>query len=63
MRSERDKGKMEHVLADIGENPVFRDFSRLWSRKEGAVRPIKITVGSSDHTLPWLSEMPEICAL
>ena len=43
------RSKVEHVLADIGEKPVVRDCSRLGSRKEGAVRPIRFTVGSSDH--------------
>ena len=43
------RSKVEHVLADIGEKSVVRDCSRLGSRKEGAVRPIRFTVGSSDH--------------
>ena len=43
------RSKVEHVLADIGEKPVVRDCSRLGSRKEGAVRSIRFTVGSSDH--------------
>ena len=43
------QSKVEHVLADIGENPFTQDCSRLGSRKEGAVRPIKFTVESTDH--------------
>ena len=44
------RSKVEHVLAEIGEQPVVRDCYRLESRKEGALRSIKFTVGSSDHT-------------
>ena len=45
------RSKVEQVLADIGEKPAVRDYSRLGSQKEGVARarPIKFTVGSSDH--------------
>ena len=45
------RSKVEQVLADIDEKPAVRDCSRIGSRKEGAAsaRPIKFTVGSSDH--------------
>ena len=56
------RSKVEHFLADSGEMPVVRNCSRLGSQKEGAVRPIKFTVGCSDHAAQVIRK-PETCAL
>ena len=43
------EGRVNDVLSEIGEKPVVRDCTRLGLRKADIVRPIKFSVGSSDH--------------
>ena len=41
--------KVEEVLAEIGERPKLTNFSRVGTKRDKVIRPVKITLNSSDH--------------
>ena len=41
--------KVEEVLAEIGERPKLTNCCRVGTQRDKAIRPVKITLNSSDH--------------
>ncbi len=41
--------KVEEVLAEIGEKPKLTNCSRVGTKRDNAIRPVKITLNSSVH--------------
>ena len=41
--------KVEEVLAEIGEKPKLTNCTRVGTKREKVIRPVKITLNSVDH--------------